>query len=65
MERRRSYEESFVYLQVSADEVVRFPESWTSLGEQDPFVVVASGRSALHVRELQQLVELVVELQER
>jgi hypothetical protein len=35
------------------------PAAWTSAAEPDPFVALASGRSALRIEDLLMLVELV------
>ena len=38
------------------------PRGWTDGGDVDPFVVVAAGRSALHVADLVALTELIAEI---
>ena len=38
------------------------PQGWTDVGDVDPFVVVAAGRSALRVEDLVALTELIAEM---
>jgi hypothetical protein len=38
------------------------PRGWTDVGDVDPFLVVAAGRSALRVSDLVALTELIAEL---
>jgi hypothetical protein len=38
------------------------PRAWTDLGDEDPFVTVAAGRSAFRVEDLLAVVELIAGL---
>jgi hypothetical protein len=40
------------------------PRGWTDAADVDPFVVLAAGRSALHVGDLVELVDLVAEVRD-
>ena len=48
-----------VYYRNGKGEMVTIPLSWTTLGADDPFVVVSQGRSDFRVTDLLQLTELV------
>jgi Family of unknown function (DUF5372) len=51
-----------VYYRNGKGEMVSIPLSWTTLGSDDPFVVVSQGRSDFRVTDLLQLAALVGEL---
>lgn len=56
---RRTWGEQRVFFLDEDGTQRSLPTSWTSAAEPDPFVVLARGRSALHVKDLLALVELV------
>jgi len=39
--------------------LISLPAGWTSVGAEDPFVVIAAGRSPLHIATLRALATLV------
>jgi len=62
VDRRRCQDGEYIYLEVDGARVERLPAAWTSLGVQEPFVVVAAGRSLFRVDDLAQLAELIAQL---
>ena len=59
IEYRRTWGEDRVYFLDSSGHLQRLPASWTDVGGEDPFVVVAAGRSPLRLEDLLQLVDLL------
>jgi len=58
----QSWGEDRVYFHDAAGRLCSFPASWTSLGPQDPLVMMAAGRSYFRVQDLAELSRLVEEL---
>src|SRR5262245_57287105 len=56
---RHNWGEERVYFQSSGGEVCAVPASWTDLITQDPFIVIAAGRSLFRVEDLLRLAELI------
>jgi hypothetical protein len=61
VERRRCQDGEYVSLAVDGARLERLPAAWTSLGFQEPFLVMAAGRSLFRVDDLAQLAELVAQ----
>jgi len=59
VKRRRNWGEDRVYVYDDHGELCSLPLAWTDLAPEDPFVVVAAGRSALRTADLVELAELV------
>ena len=59
VKRRRNWRQDRVYFYDGGGELVSLPAEWTDVVAEDPFVVVAAGRSPLHVAGLLELSELV------
>ena len=59
---RQNWGEDRVFFFDEAGVQRSLPRGWTDAGDVDPFVVVASGRSALRVEDLVALTELIAEL---
>jgi hypothetical protein len=59
IEYRHAWGEERVYFLDSSGHMQRLPASWTDVAGEDPFVVVAAGRSHFRVTELLQLVDLL------
>jgi len=51
--------ENRVHYRDGRGRLVTIPTLWTSLAAEDPFVVVAAGRSCLRVAELIRLAEII------
>ena len=62
MTRRQNWGEDRVYYSDDEGGVVSIPARWTSVVEEDPFVVVAGGRCLFRVEDLLALAWLVQEL---
>jgi hypothetical protein len=62
IEYRHAWGEERVYFLDSSGRIQRLPASWTDIAGEDPFVVVAAGRSPLRVADLLQLVDLLARL---
>ena len=62
VKRRRNWRQDRVYVHDDAGMLVSLPAEWTDAVGEDPFVVVAAGRSPLHVERLLELSELVARL---
>ena len=56
---RHNWGEDRVYFHHPDNILTSIPTGWTSLLEQDPFVVVAAGRSNFRVGELVELARLI------
>ena len=54
-----------VWFHNEAGQLISLPETWTSLGPSDPFVVLSQGRAYARVEDLLGLVQLVRDLNER
>jgi hypothetical protein len=52
-----------VYFHDSAGTLRRLPAHWTDVVPEDPFVVIAGGRSHFRMDDLRQLIELVARLE--
>lgn len=59
VKRRRNWSDDRVYVYGEHGELCALPVAWTDLAPEDPFVVVAAGRSALRTPDLLELAELV------
>jgi len=57
--------ENRVFFLDSSEQVQQLPVSWTDVLGEDPFVMVAAGRSPLRVEDLLRLVDLLDRLQLR
>ena len=62
IEYHQAWGEKRVYFLDSSGHMQRLPAAWTDVAEEDPFVVVAAGRSPLRVEDLLQLVDLLERL---
>jgi hypothetical protein len=62
IEYNQAWGENRVTFLDSSGQLQRFPASWTDVIGDDPFLVVAAGRSPLRVTELLWLVELIASL---
>ncbi len=62
MKRRRNWRQDRVYFFDGGGELVSVPAEWTDGVAEDPFVVVAAGRSPFHVSGLLELAALVATL---
>jgi hypothetical protein len=51
-----------VYFHDAAGTLRRLPAGWTDVVPEDPFVVIARGRSHFRLDDLRQLIALVVRL---
>lgn len=60
---RNNWGENRVHYHDEQGRLVSIPTPWTSLAEEDPFVVVSAGRSCLRVVDLVRLTEIVQCLQ--
>jgi hypothetical protein len=61
---RHNWGEDRVYFHDSDGRLCSVPACWTSEGPEDPFVVVADGRSAFRVKELCELADLIASLRD-
>ncbi len=59
VERRHRWGEERVLYRDRHGHLVSLPARWTSVVAEDPFVVVAAGRSRFRVADLLELVELI------
>jgi hypothetical protein len=57
--RRHNWGEDRVYYNDEEKGVVSIPTRWTSVSEEDPFVVVAGGRCLFRVEDLLALARLI------
>ena len=64
VERRQNWGEDRVFFRDRHGHLASLPARWTSVEPEDPFVVVAAGRSRLRVDDLLSLAELVLKLRE-
>lgn len=64
VKRRRNWRADRVYFFDAAGELASLPAEWTDVVAEDPFVVVAAGRSPFHIAGLLELSELVARLAE-
>jgi hypothetical protein len=64
VKRRKNWREDRVYFFDEAGELASLPAVWTDAVAEDPFVVVAAGRSPLRTADLLKLAELVARLGE-
>jgi hypothetical protein len=60
----QAWGEHRVYFADSSGQLQRLPASWTDVVGEDPFVMMAGGRSPLRVKELLRLADLVSRLRE-
>jgi hypothetical protein len=60
---RHNWSEDRVYFRGPNDRLISIPSGWTDLVAQDPFVVMAAGRSHFRVEDLVELVRLIEKLQ--
>ncbi|MDN5768828.1 MAG: Y4bD/Y4pK family protein [Humibacillus sp.] len=65
VKRRRNWRADRVYVLDAAGELVSLPAEWTDVVPEDPFVVVAAGRSPFHIAGLLELSELVAQMATR
>ena len=61
---RQNWGEDRVYFHDDQGQLRTLPAGWTSLGADDPFVVVSAGRSAFRTTDLLELARLLNELRE-
>jgi hypothetical protein len=59
VKRRRNWRADRVYVFDPNGVLLSLPVEWTDVVAEDPFVVVAAGRSPFHIAGLVELVELV------
>ena len=59
VERRQRWSEDRVFYRDRHGHLASLPARWTSVGAEDPFVLVAAGRSQFRVADLVELVELI------
>ena len=59
IEYRQAWGEKRVYYLDSSGQMQRLPASWTDVVGEDPFVVVAAGRSPLRLEDLLKLADLL------
>ena len=59
MARHNNWGEDRVYFHDESVRLVSLPAGWTSVEDEDPFCVIASGRSLFRVAELRELVRLI------
>ena len=64
VKRRRNWRADRVYFFNAAAELVSLPAEWTDVVAEDPFAVVAAGRSPFHIAGLLELSELVARMAE-
>jgi hypothetical protein len=62
VERRQNWGEDRVFYRDQGGHLASLPARWTSVAQEDPFVVVAAGRSRFRVDDLVDLVALVLRL---
>lgn len=62
VKRRRNWRADRVYVFDPRGLLLSLPVEWTDVVGEDPFVVVAAGRSSFHTAGLLELAELVVRL---
>lgn len=60
--RRLTWAEDRVFVAEENGRLVSFPAAWTDVVDEDPFVLVAAGRSALRVEDLLALARLIENL---
>jgi len=65
VKRRRNWRADRVYVFDVAGELASLPAEWTDAVAEDPFVVVAAGRSPFHIAGLLELSELVAQMATR
>ncbi len=51
-----------VWFHNDAEQLISLPEAWTSLGPEDPFVVLSEGRAYARVSDLLGLAQLLADL---
>jgi hypothetical protein len=61
VERRHNWGEDRVFYRDQWGHLTSMPAGWTSVEAEDPFVVVAAGRSWFRANELVELARLVLE----
>ncbi len=61
---RNNWGENRVHYHDEHGRLVSIPTQWTSLAEEDPFVVASAGRACLRVVDLVRLTELLDGLQQ-
>ena len=61
---RQNWGEDRVYFQDNQGQLKSLSAGWTSIGPDDPFQVIAAGRSAFRTSDLLELVDLLNKLQE-
>jgi hypothetical protein len=59
VKRRRNWRADRVYVVEPDGSLLSLPVEWTDVAAEDPFVVVAAGRSPFHTAGLLELAELV------
>jgi hypothetical protein len=64
VKRRKNWRDDRVYFFDEAGELASLPAAWTDVVAEDPFVVVAAGRSPFRTPDLLKLAELVARLSE-
>jgi hypothetical protein len=61
---RQNWGEDRVYFHDDQGRLKSLPAAWTSIGPEDPFVVVSNGRAAFRTADLVELAALVDRLRE-
>jgi len=59
VEYRHNWGEHRVFFYDAKNQIVSIPANWTSLVEEDPFIVVGAGRAYFRPQELLQLGDLI------
>ena len=62
VKRRRNWRADRVYVFDADGKMLSLPVEWTDVAAEDPFVVVAAGRSPFHTSGLLDLAELVARI---
>jgi hypothetical protein len=62
VKRHRSWEHDRVYVTGDGGVLLSLPVEWTDLAGEDPFVVVAGGRSPFRTQDLLDLADLIATL---
>ncbi len=62
VKRRRNWRADRVYVLDPHGSLLSLPVEWTDVAGEDPFVVVAAGRSPFHTTGLLELAELVARI---
>jgi hypothetical protein len=61
--RRRQWSDDLLFYRDRRGYLTALPTHWTSMGDEDPFLIVSAGRSQFRVTDLIDLAALITELQ--